>query len=239
VGSTQGSRCGKARGAFSLERRLLPSVSTHPRRPEHGGRPSFISGGTTRAGGKRHPIAFDNPPHDILTQRFQVCCSEQMPASFKMSPLPKEISSWVLSALRIAVSCLTAESRKATSLTAEPGSDGSDSAPKPEEVLTLTSDVNFSSDPSLSAFAPPNGKREAEKSMESAKGQWLRTLCAKPQATGLRRFGATCNQAPCTSRAQLSCSLPPAPSSEPLPMPTRHPTDNEQSLQDCCETGTS
>jgi hypothetical protein len=164
-----------------------------------------------------------------------------MPASFEMSPLPKEISSWVLSVLRIAASYLTAESRKATSLTTEPGGDGSDSAPLPEEVLTLTSlaypqsNENFSSDPSLSAFVPPTGKREAEKLMESAEGQWIRALCAKLQATRLRRFRAMCNQSPCTSRAQPSCSLPPAPSFVPLPTPTRHPTDNEQLPQDCCE----
>jgi hypothetical protein len=34
-------------------------------------------GGMTRAGGKRHPIAFDDPPNDILTQRFHLYYSSE------------------------------------------------------------------------------------------------------------------------------------------------------------------
>jgi hypothetical protein len=80
--------------------------------------------GTTRAGGKRHPIAFDDRLNDILTQRFHLCHSEQIPQSFKISPLPSEISSWVLSVLQIAASSLTAGSKAATSPTIGPGSAG-------------------------------------------------------------------------------------------------------------------
>jgi hypothetical protein len=204
-----------------------------------------FAGGMTRAGGKRHPIAFDDPPNDILTQRFHLYYSEQIPANFKISPLPKKISSWVLSVLQIAASYLTAESKRATNLTTELGGGGLVSAPRREEVLTLSSlnypqsDENFSSDPSLSAFVRRNGKKEAAQLMESVKSQWSRALCAKPQATWLRRFGAICNQAPCTSRAHPSCSLPPAPSSRPLPMPTPHQNDSEPLLQNCCEACTS
>ena len=32
----------------------------------------LFSGGITQAGGKKHPIAFDDPANDILTQRFHL-----------------------------------------------------------------------------------------------------------------------------------------------------------------------
>jgi hypothetical protein len=200
-----------------------------------------FAGSMTRAGGKRHPIAFDDPPNDILTQRFHLYYSAQIPKSFRISQLPSEISSWVLSILRIASSSLTAGSKKATNPTIEPGDVGSASVPKQEEALTLSSisypqsDASFSSAPSLSAFERPNGNKEAEKLMESVKRQWSQALCAKPQATWLRRLGTISNQVPCTSRAQPSCYLPPAPSSKPLPTPTQPPRDNEPSHQSCCE----
>ena len=44
----------------------------------------LFAGGIARAGGKTHPVAFDDPPNDILTQRFHLCCSEQMLESFKI-----------------------------------------------------------------------------------------------------------------------------------------------------------
>jgi hypothetical protein len=200
-----------------------------------------FAGSRTRAGGKRHPIAFDDPPDDILTQRFHLYYTEQIPQSFAISPLPKEILSWVLFVLRIAASSLTAELKAATKRTTVSGGDGSVSAPKADVQLTLSSlsypqsDANFSSDPSLPAFEQPNGPLEAEKLMASVKDQWSRALCAKPQATWLRRLGAISNQVPCTSRALPSCSPPPRPSSRPTPTLTRLQSDNEQSPQSCCE----
>jgi hypothetical protein len=113
--------------------------------------------------------------------------------------------------------------------------------PKPEEGLTLFSisypqaDESFSSDPLLPAFGPHNGREEAAQLQASIKNQWSRALCAKPQATWLRRLGTISNQVPCTSRVLPSCSLPPAPSSKPLPMPTQPQNDSEPSLQNCCE----
>jgi hypothetical protein len=98
-----------------------------------------FAGGITRAGGKRHPVAFDDPPDDIITQRFHLCCSEQMPKNFRMSPLPNKISSWVLSVLQIAASSLTVASKEATSPKTGPGDGGSVSAPKPDGALTLSS----------------------------------------------------------------------------------------------------
>jgi hypothetical protein len=153
-----------------------------------------FAGGITRAGGKRHPIAFDDPPNDIITHRFHLYCSEQIPESFKISPLPSEISSWVLSVLRIAASSLTAGSKAATNPTTGPGGAGSVSATKQEKALTLSSlsypqsNEYFSSNPSLPAFEWLSGKEEADRLQERVKHQWSQALCAKPQATWLTSY---------------------------------------------------
>ena len=88
-------------------------------------------------------------------------------------------------------------------------------------------DKRSSFGPSLPAFALPNRKREAQKLRASVRDQWAQALCAKPQATWLRHLGTICNQAPCTLRAQLSCSLSHVPSSKPLRMPIQHLSDNK------------
>jgi hypothetical protein len=137
---------------------------------------SFL-GGITRAGGKKHPIAFDDPPDDILTQRFHLCHPGQIPENFKMSPLPTDISSWVLSILQNAASSLTAELKKATNQKTKPGDAGPASAPKPEEAMTLSSiscpqtDKSFLCGSSLPAFERPDGRREAELLKASVKSR--------------------------------------------------------------------
>jgi hypothetical protein len=55
--------------------------------------------GIARASGTAHPVALDDPPNCILTQRFHLHHPEQTPKSFKISQLPIDISSWVLSML--------------------------------------------------------------------------------------------------------------------------------------------
>ena len=200
-----------------------------------------FSGGMTRAGGKKHPIAFDNPPNDVLTQRFHTYYPEQIPKNFKISQLPSEISSWVLSVLQIAAASLTAEQKAATKPTTGPGVAGSAFVTKQDRAMTLSSisylqsDEKWSFGHTLPAFERPNGKREAEKLQASVRNQWSRALCAKPQATWLRRLGTISNRVPCTSRALPSCFLPPAPSSKPLKMPTQPLNDKEPSPQSCCE----
>jgi hypothetical protein len=58
-----------------------------------------FSEGITCAGGKQHPIAFDDPPNNILTQHFHLYYMGQIPANFEISQLPNGILSWVLSIL--------------------------------------------------------------------------------------------------------------------------------------------
>jgi hypothetical protein len=181
-----------------------------------------FSGGIMRARGKKHPIAFDDPPDDILTQRFHLHHPGQIPENFKTSPLPSNISFWVLSILQTAASSLTAELKKAMNQKTEPGDAGSASTQKPEEAMTLSSiscpqtDKSFSCGPSLSAFSTrPDGRREAELSKASVKSQWSQALCAKPQATWPRRLGTITNKVPSTSKTLPKTHRRPRPLSRP------------------------
>ena len=123
----------------------------------------------TRASGKKHPIAFNNPANDILMQRFHMYYSEKIPHNSEISQLPSEISSSVLSVLQTAVASLTAEQKVATNHTTGPGVAGSAFVNKPDRAMTLSSitypqsDEKSSFGPILPAFERPNGKREAEK----------------------------------------------------------------------------
>jgi hypothetical protein len=54
--------------------------------------------GDTR--GETHPLAPDYPSDCILTERFHSCLPQLIPASFNISPLPSEISSFVILALQ-------------------------------------------------------------------------------------------------------------------------------------------
>jgi hypothetical protein len=198
-----------------------------------------FAGSRTRAGGKRHPIAFDDPPNDVLTQRFHLYYPEQIPANFEISQLPSEILSWVSSVLQIAASSLTADRKAATRTTTEHGGDGLGSAPKQDAVLTPSSLVypqssaNFSVELSSRASEIPTGPR-VDDLMDSVSSQWSQALCAKPQATWLRRFGSISNQAPFTSRAQPSCIHSPEPYSKPSRTSTPRPNGNEQLPPSCC-----
>lgn len=51
---------------------------------------------------KAHPIAFDDPDNDTLTQRFHEFYPSPIPQTFAISQLPSDILSWALQALRTA-----------------------------------------------------------------------------------------------------------------------------------------
>ncbi|KAI2509039.1 hypothetical protein MHU86_5415 [Fragilaria crotonensis] len=57
---------------------------------------------------KTHPLAHDDPPNDILTQRFRENLTSQVPENFDICQLPSEILCWVTQVLRIAALSLEA-----------------------------------------------------------------------------------------------------------------------------------
>ena len=156
--------------------------------------------------GKPHPIAHDDPPDDILTDRFLSVLTEQVPANFAISPLPKEVLSWVTRVLRTAALSLTVVKNPGTKTPTASGAAGraSDGAPgsqmTPSSLCYLTTNRNFMSKHSYKVtdtqLGPPPGTLQA-----TVSNLWSQALSAKPQATWLRRFGAISGTAPCTCRA--------------------------------------
>jgi hypothetical protein len=166
--------------------------------------------------GKPHPIAFDDPPDDILTLRFHTHFASQIPENFKISPLPRKILSWIVMVLRTHESYLTLARRAQTKPTTDAGDDGSASAPKPVSGLTLSSILypskrkTSSAEPSLHVTELHCGASPVQlKGIVNA--QWSQVLSERPQATWLRRFGSNSNRAPCTSKEAKSCDPPSAP----------------------------
>ena len=156
--------------------------------------------------GKPHPIAHDDPPDDILTARFLSILTEQVPANFAISPLPKEVLSWVTRVLQTAASSLTAVKNPGTKIPTESGAAGRGLGGAPGSQMTpsslcyLTTSKSFTSKHSYrvtdTQLGPPPGTLQA-----TVSSLWSQALSAKPQATWLRRFGAISGTAPCTSRA--------------------------------------
>jgi hypothetical protein len=161
--------------------------------------------------GKRHPLAYDLPPNDVLTERFIRYLPTQVTEHFKISQLPKEISSWITRVLRIVESSMMDNRRAVTRDSTDCGGDGRDTATTSGTVVTSTS-IDYPSTRgeclprlfSVSIERPaglPTGNQR-----ELVRNQWSQALYAKPQATWLRRFGSVSGQAPCTSKDLPTCS---------------------------------
>jgi hypothetical protein len=160
--------------------------------------------------GKEHPLAFDNPPNDVLTARFHHLLPSQIPENFVIAQLPSEILSWIAQVLRIAESSLTEDRKGATKAATECGAGGPNSVTSPAVVMTPSSLCYPSSngnswlDPSSTSIALPIGTLMGDLSA-IVQSHWSRALCAKPQATWQRRSGSISGRAPCTSRELPTC----------------------------------
>ena len=162
--------------------------------------------------GKRHPLAFDEPANDVLTERFLSTFPSQVPENFVISQLPGEILSWITQVLRAAESYLTEDRKEATKSTTGHGDDGKGTAITSATTVTRTSlcypstNRKLLSEPSSTFIGLRDGMPRADLT-ELVKTQWLRVLCEKPQATWLRRFGGISGKAPSTSRDLPTCDL--------------------------------
>ena len=167
--------------------------------------------GDTR--GEPHPLAQDFPSDKILTERFHSYLPQLIPAGFDISPLPNEISCFVIQALQTLESSLTQSKSQPTRRKTESGADGSRSAPRPVSTLTLSS-LNYSSlkqNSSCDHFCPSTewltGAQQGP-FLASVRAPWFQQLSAMPQAIWLRRSGVVSNGAPFTSKAAPSYSRP-------------------------------
>jgi hypothetical protein len=164
-----------------------------------------------RGRGKAHPLAFDDPGNDELTARFLSTLPSQVPANFVISQLPDDILSWTVQVLLVAESSLMGDRRAVTKSSTEPGGGGPAIADTSATTVTPTSlcypstSRNSSSERSLTSIALPTGMPMADL-QALVKNRWSQVLCAKPQATWLRRFGGISGGVPCTSRALPTCA---------------------------------
>ena len=160
--------------------------------------------------GKAHPLAFDDPANDELTDRFLTSLPSQVPANFAISQLPDELLCWTEQVLRVAESFLMEDKREATRCSIEPGDAGKDIASTWATTVTSASlcypstNRSYSYAPSSTFIEIPTGTPMADL-QALVKAQWSQVLCAKPQATWLRRFGNASGEAPCTSRGLPTC----------------------------------
>ena len=167
--------------------------------------------------GEPHPLAPDYPSDRILTERFHSCIPQLIPAGFNISPLPSEISCFVILVLRTLESSLTQNKNQPTRRKTESGADGSRSAPRPASTLTLSS-LSYSSLKQSSSYARFCPSIEwligvqQEPFLASVRAPWFHQLSAMPQAIWLRRSGVVSNGAPFTSKAARSSSPPFEPS---------------------------
>jgi hypothetical protein len=140
-----------------------------------------------------------------------------IPEAFEISPLPSEISSFLIRALQTIKSSWIQSKRKPTRKRTMPGDDGPPSVPPQDSSITLSSLSYKASNASSSSdlFSPSTewltGVR-MEPFLASVRAPWFRGLCEMPQAIWLRRSGVTLNKALFTSRGAPSYSPPSAPS---------------------------
>jgi hypothetical protein len=164
----------------------------------------------TQTRDKFNPIAFDDPPEDVLTQRFHSYLPSQIPSNFVISHLPNEILSWVTQQMVLLESSLIQSRKKATKMTTEPGVAGRAFVPKPEWVMTPSSllypetNPNWLPGPFSHSIATLRSMNQVDLAGNVA-SRWSAARCAVPQAVWLRRSGIIYNQAPSTSRAARSC----------------------------------
>jgi hypothetical protein len=194
--------------------------------------------------GKPHPIAADDPPDDVLTRRFHSFYPEQIPANFEICPLPDDVISWLSVVLQMAASSLWDARKVATKTGTEHGDDGSDSNRQSDSPVTPSSlaypSTNKAFLPKLSSkpYAPSSGPLPVRLT-DCVRDQWWLTLCGKPQASWVRRFGAISNRAPSTTRTRRTCAPSSVPSCKPTPTPIRQPSANGLSPQNSCEECTA
>ena len=92
--------------------------------------------------GKPHPLAYDELPNDVLTQRFIAGLPEQeVPENFWISQLPREVLYFVTRALQIAASSLGVAKKPETKMPTAFSADGWDSVGPAEAdpLITLLS----------------------------------------------------------------------------------------------------
>lgn len=155
--------------------------------------------------GYKHPLVPDSPSDSVLTQRFHSHIPQLIPKGFDISPLPIEISSFVIQTLQTIESSWILNRKRPTRRMTESGDDVSHSVLKLGSTLTLSSLSYSIKKPSIlpDPFSPSAdwliGARW-EPFLAKVRAPWFQQLCKMLQSIWLQRSGVTSNRVPFTSR---------------------------------------
>ena len=129
-----------------------------------------------------------------LTKLLHLTVPSQVPENFEIVPLPKEISSWLISTLRkMPVQELYREEHKKTTLGL--GSVGGSTASPPDSNTTPSSPP-FRANNEFSSSAPSRQPSATLDLRESLQLPWLSRQSKVPSVTWSRPFGTTATQIP-------------------------------------------
>jgi hypothetical protein len=163
--------------------------------------------------GSLHPLAPDDPSDAELTIRFHSLLPQLIPRSFAISPLPNEVLSWLILALRTLESSWIRDKNRQTNRATGFGDAGRPFVSSQASSITPSS-LLYPTAPSSSLFAPSLASIEQLSGVDQAawkadiRNHWSQTLSALPQAVWLRRFGTISSPAPFTSRAAKTSTPP-------------------------------
>jgi hypothetical protein len=162
---------------------------------------------------KRHPLAWDNPPDDILTTRFHFAMSQLIPQSFRISRLPDEILSWTVRVLQTAELSLNPNRKPPTNPRTEPGDATVTGATTQASAITIssitfpTTSKNFLHGASLDSIGLPLGTQQ-DSLLGNVRNQWHLARSKIPLAIWHRNSGQLTANLPSTSLA-VPTSCPP------------------------------
>jgi hypothetical protein len=158
--------------------------------------------------GTTNPMTFDCPPDDVLTERVHESYSQVVPSGFQIHPLPDEIESFALSAMRLAARSWMPKARQLSRRETGTGGGGNASSESGEWSATPSS-IRFPSKRRDCSWQEgtcrtivPLTSAHRERLLQSVRNPWYRRLFETPLAVWHRRSGNVGGPAPSTSRTE-------------------------------------
>ena len=155
-------------------------------------------------GAEEHPLAFDSPSNDQLTNRLLRFCPKLLPPSFEISQLPEEILSFAQQSGAMLESSMMRKLKAQPKQSTESPGDGRASAGRTSPVSTPTfleyqqTKPACASEPSLKYINTLILNQE-EIFLEDVKCQWQAKQSGVPEGHWRRRSGVTSGGRPCTA----------------------------------------
>jgi hypothetical protein len=179
-----------------------------------------FKGGTRSAemnrGAAKHPLTYDNPCNDQLTNRFLRSCPQLIPPAFKISQLPAEIFSFAQQSGQMLKSSMMCKLKGLPRLSTELQGDGTASVNETSPEWTHP----FQEYPQLfpPCLSKPSLKyismltlNQQEIFLEDVKSQWQERQSEVPEGHWRRRSGVVLGGRPCAVIAETKKRGRPSP----------------------------